>query len=120
MEHLTQQEETAMRHLWNIGDGTVKEIQQQYGSEAPPYTTLASVVKNLERKKYVKARRVGNTYLYSPLVLQTEYKRQSLRRMVSDYFGGSYKDMVSFFVSDEKLSADELRDIMKLIDHSER
>ena len=56
MEHLTQQEETAMRRLWALGDGTVKDLLEQYDEPVPPYTTLASVVKNLERKPQPSAR----------------------------------------------------------------
>ena len=42
---------------------------------APPYTTVASIVKNLERKQYIRAARVGNTYQYTPLIRESEYKR---------------------------------------------
>ena len=116
MEHLTQQEETAMRRLWALGDGTVKDILDGYAEPVPPYTTLASVVKNLERKGYVRARRVGNTYLYVPLVAESDYKRQGLRRMVCNYFGNSYKDLVSFFVREEQLSTAELEELVRLIE----
>ncbi|MBQ2029764.1 MAG: BlaI/MecI/CopY family transcriptional regulator [Bacteroidaceae bacterium] len=119
MEHLTQQEETAMRRLWALGDGTVKDLLEQYDEPVPPYTTLASVVKNLERKGYVRARRVGNTYLYAPAVSEADYKRHGLRRMVSNYFGNSYKEMVSFFVREEHLSASELEELVQLIRQQE-
>ncbi|MBP3764346.1 MAG: BlaI/MecI/CopY family transcriptional regulator [Bacteroidaceae bacterium] len=119
MEHLTQQEETAMRRLWALGDGTVKDLLEQYDEPVPPYTTLASVVKNLERKGYVRARRVGNTYLYAPAVSEADYKRHGLRRMVSNYFGNSYKEMVSFFVREEHLSASELEELVQLIKQQE-
>ncbi len=87
MERMTTQEETAMRMLWKNGESTVKEILALYEEPRPPYTTLASIVKNLERKHYIKARRIGNTYLYRPLIQDTEYKRATSRRMVEEYFG---------------------------------
>ncbi len=105
-----------MRRLWALGDGTVKDILDGYVEPVPPYTTLASVVKNLERKGYVRARRVGNTYLYAPLVDESDYKCQGLRRMVRNYFGNSYKDLVSFFVREEHLSAAELEELVRLIE----
>lgn len=115
-ERLTFQEEEAMRRLWALGDGTVKDLLAGYDEPRPPYTTLASVVKNLERKGYVKARRVGNTYLYRPLREEKDYKRWSLARMVDDYFGHSYKELVSFFVEEKALSADELREMLDMIE----
>ena len=73
----------------------------------------------MERKGYVLARRVGNTYLYAPAVSEADYKRHGLRRMVSNYFGNSYKEMVSFFVREEHLSASELEELVQLIKQQE-
>lgn len=114
MENLTPQEEKAMRTLWQIGDGTVKDILDRYEAPQPPYTTLASVCKNLQHKKYVAARCVGNTYLYTPVVTETDYKRRSLREMVNNYFGKSYRELVSFFLEDERLSREELAELFSL------
>ena len=97
MEKLTMQEEEAMRWIWRIGPCFVKDVLAKYEDPKPPYTTLASVIKNLERKKYVKAKRYGNTYEYRPLIEETEYKRTFLGGVVTNYFANSYKEMVSFF-----------------------
>ena len=82
MEKLTMQEEEAMRWIWRIGPCFVKDVLAKYEDPKPPYTTLASVIKNLERKKYVKAKRYGNTYEYRPLIEETEYKRTFLGGVV--------------------------------------
>lgn len=116
MERLTSQEEKAMRRLWAIGDGTIKDILSGYAYPQPPYTTLASIVKNLEQKGYVKARKVGNTYLYRPLVEEKNYKCHSLARIVNDYFGNSYKELVSFFVKENNISTEELKEMLALIE----
>ena len=101
MERLTRQEEDVMRWIWQI---------------EPPYTTLASIVKNLERKKYVKAKRYGNTYEYRPLIPQEEYKRTFMGSVVNNYFENSYKEMVSFFAKEQKISTDELKEIIDMIE----
>ena len=62
MEKLTIQEEEAMLYIWELGSCFVKDIVAKYPKPAPPYTTVASIVKNLERKQYIRAARVGNTY----------------------------------------------------------
>ena len=116
MEHLTMQEEAAMRRIWRLGSATVKQLLEQYGSEALPYTTLASIVKNLERKNFVKAEREGIGYRYRPLVTEEEYKRSSLGTMVSNYFAGSYRQVVNFFVENQQLSKEELQEIIGLIE----
>ena len=89
------------------------------GHPRQPYTTVASVVKNLERKHYVKPKRVGNTYRYTPLVPESEYKRTFMSGFVRNYFANSYKEMVSFFARDQKISANELKDIIDMIEKGE-
>lgn len=49
MEKLTIQEEEAMRAIWKLNGGFVKDILEELKEEVP-YTTLASTVKNLEKK----------------------------------------------------------------------
>lgn len=116
MEKLTMQEEEVMRLIWQIGPCFVKDILAKYADPKPPYTTLASIVKNLERKKYVKNKRYGNTYEYTPLIAESEYKRTFMSGVVRNYFENSYKEMVSFFAKDQKISADDLKDIIDLIE----
>lgn len=116
MEKLTKQEEEAMLWIWQIGPCFLKDILARYPEPKPPYTTLASVVKNLERKKYAKAKRYGNTYEYRALIDEGEYKRTFMSGVVQNYFANSYKEMVSFFVKDQKISADELKDIIDIIE----
>lgn len=119
MEKLTRQEEELMLAMWQLESCTVKEAMELLPGPVSPYTTVASVAKNLERKGYVNARKVGNTYLYTPAVAQADYKRKYLGEIVSGYFRNSYKELVSFFAKEQKLSADDLKDIIDMIEHGE-
>jgi predicted transcriptional regulator len=83
---------------------------------APPYTTVASIVKNLERKGYVIGKRYGNTYEYSPTLEESEFKSKFMSGVVQNYFENSYKDMVSFFAENKKITTEELQEIIKLIE----
>lgn len=116
MEKLTKQEEETMRYIWELQNCFVKEIVSKYQQPAPPYTTVASIVKNLERKGYVKGKREGNTYRYTPLITQNDYKRTFMSGFVDHYFRNSFKEMVSFFAKEQKISADELKEIIEMIE----
>ena len=120
MEKLTLQEEEAMCYVWEKAPCFVQDILECYEDPKPPYTTLASVIKNLERKHYLKARRYGNTYEYTPLITQSEYKRTFMKKVVRNYFANSYKEMVSFFAQEQKISTDDLKDIIRLIEKENR
>ena len=115
MEKLTIQEEEVMIYIWELGSCFVKDIVSKY--EKPlPYTTVASIVKNLERKQYVRATRIGNTYQYMPLIRESEYKRTFMSGFVRNYFENSYKEMVSFFAKEQKISTNDLKDIINMIE----
>lgn len=115
MEKLTHVEEEAMQAVWRTGEGNVKSFMEHL-DEATPYTTVASVIKNLEKKGYLNSRLVGNAYLYKPAVSEEEYKKKFMGAVVKEYFDNSYKEMVNFFVEQKKLSAKELKEIIHLIE----
>ncbi len=116
MEKLTHQEEEVMLVVWQTGKGFIKDFLERMENPRPPYTTLASIVKNLEKKGYVSSKRYGNTYEYTPLIEENEYKSTFMSNIVRNYFENSYKEMVSFFVEKQKISPEELQEIIKLIE----
>jgi BlaI family penicillinase repressor len=120
MEKLTKQEEEAMQAVWLCGPGSVKDFLDQMSDPQPPYTTLASTIKNLERKGFVNSEKVGNTYRYVPAIKEEEYKKRFMSGFVSDYFQNSYKDLVAFFANEKKISADDLKEIINLIENPKK
>lgn len=120
MEKLTPNEEEAMQAIWNRGCGTIKNFLMMLSEPKPPYTTLASTIKNLEKKKFLSSQKTGNTFSYSPLIKEDEYKKKFMSEFVSDYFSNSYKDLVSFFANQEKISANELKEIIAMIEKGEK
>jgi BlaI family penicillinase repressor len=82
----------------------------------PPYTTLASTIKNLERKGMLHSRLLGNAYLYKPAVSEEDYKKSFMSGVVKNYFDNSYKALVNFFVEQNNLSPEELQEIIRMIE----
>ena len=115
MEKLTHVEEETMQAVWRTGEGNVKSFLEHLDEELP-YTTVASIVKNLEKKGYLSSRLIGNAYLYKPLISEEDYKNKFMGTVVKDYFDNSYKELVNFFVEQKKLSAKELKDIINMIE----
>ena len=116
MEKLTIQEEQAMQAIWKTGEGNIKMFLENMDSPQPPYTTLASTVKNLEKKGLLQSRLVGNTYLYKPAMSEEDYKKNFMNGVVKEYFDNSYKELVNFFVEQKKLSPKELKEIIDMIE----
>lgn len=116
MEKLTPQEEEAMMAVWKAGEGNVKLFLEHIEEPKPPYTTLASTIKNLEKKGFLESRLIGNVYIYKPAISGEEYKKKFLNGLVKDYFDNSYKELVNFFVEQKKLSPKELKEIIEMIE----
>ena len=115
MEKLTHTEEETMQAVWRTGEGNVKSFMENM-DEPAPYTTIASIVKNLEKKGYLSSRLVGNAYLYKPAITEEAYKNKFMNNVVKEYFDNSYKELVNFFIEQKKLSAKELKEIINMIE----
>ena len=116
MDKITPQEEQALMSVWKTGEGNVKMFLENMEAPKPPYTTLASTIKNLEKKGLLKSRMVGNTYLYKAAITEEEYMKSFMNGVVKNYFANSYKELVNFFVEQKKLSPKELKEIIDLIE----
>ncbi len=120
MEKLTIQEEDAMQAIWQSNGGFIKDFLDLMAEPKPPYTTLASTIKNLERKGFLKSEKLGNTYRYIPTIIESDYKKRFMNGFVSDYFQNSYKELVTFFAKEKKISAKELQEIINLIENNKK
>lgn len=116
MEKLSVQEEEAMQAVWQLGEGFIKDFLDVMPEPKPPYTTLASTIKNLERKEFLSAEKIGNSFRYKAAIKEEEYKKRFMSGFVNDYFENSYKDLVTFFAKNKKISATELKEIINLIE----
>lgn len=116
MIRLTITEEDALKAIWATGEGNIKDILGNM-EPPPPYTTLASTIKKLERNGLITGRLIGNTYLYKSNITESAYKKSYLKNVVETYFGNSYKNLVNFFAAEKDLTPKELRDLAALIEN---
>lgn len=114
MEKLTKQEEEAMQIVWQTKGGFIKDFLE-FLSDPQPYTTLASTIRKLEQKGFLKSEKLGNSYRYLPLIEEKDYSKSFMRGFVGNYFKNSYKELVSFFAQEKEISAEELKEIIDMI-----
>jgi BlaI family penicillinase repressor len=117
MQKLTNKEEEIMHILWKLKKAFVKEVMAEITEEQPHYNTLSTIVRNLEEKGFVSHNAFGNTHQYYPIVSLEEYRKRFMNTAIDNYFNSSYKNMVSFFAKEEKISAAELREILTMIEN---
>jgi len=114
MKKLTAAEEDVMQILWRLEKGFVKDILEQFPDPKPPYTTVLSVIRVLEKKEFVSHTQYGNTYEYFALVPKEEYASEHFNQFLSGYFNNSFPKMAAFFARENNLTMGELEEIMRL------
>jgi len=119
MEKLTQKEEEVMQVLWHLENAFVKEIVPQLDG-SNHYNTISTIVRKLEEKEYVAYEAFGKTHRYFPIIDKESYRNKFVNNAMTSYFNNSYKNMVSFFAREEKISASELREILEMIESKEK
>ncbi|MGE0635031.1 MAG: BlaI/MecI/CopY family transcriptional regulator [Bacteroidia bacterium] len=115
MKELTKAEEQIMQVLWDIKKGFVKDILEQLDEPKPAYNTVSTIVRILETKGFVSHNSYGKTHEYFPAVVKEDYKRDLTKNVVEKYFGGSVRNMVSFFVDEKKINLKDIDFILQQI-----
>jgi predicted transcriptional regulator len=110
---LTRAEEQIMQILWDMGEGLVKDIRDRFEDPKPARNTVSTVVRVLEKKKYVDHRTYGNVHVYYPLVSKQEYSKNQLFGLMENYFNNSFPAMASFFVREKDLTVRELEELLE-------
>ena len=114
MKQLTKAEEQIMQILWNLKEGIVKQVVDEFEEPKPAYTTVATVLKVLEKKGFVGHKTIGNTHLFYPSISKKEYTKFQFSTLLKDYFSGSFPKMATFFAKENDISIQELEEMLKI------
>lgn len=110
---LTKAEEQIMHILWKLERAFVKDVLKEFKNPKPAYSTVSTIIRILVDKKIVSYKAYGKTHEYFPLISKEVYSKQQMGEVMNKLFDGSPKKMLSFLVKKEKLSIEDLDDIMK-------
>lgn len=113
---LTEKEMLIMKLLWEHGPLFVREMLTYYPDPKPHFNTISTLVRILEEKGRVAHETFGPTYRYYAVTKQEEMRDRTLGQVISDYFNNSYKSAVSALVEEEKISLDELKEIVEMVE----
>lgn len=113
MKQLTKAEEEIMQILWDLKEGNVASVIEQMPDPKPAYNTVSTIIRILETKEFVDHRKEGKGYVYFPTIQKETYTDQSVNKLIDNYFNGSFKSMVSFFMKKNKMDTKELEAILK-------
>ena len=116
MKDLTKAEEQVMQALWKLERAFVKDVIEEFPEPKPAYNTVSTIIRILEKKEFVDHKAFGKTHQYFPIVSKEDYTKHTAGQLVDNYFGGSFKNLVSFFVKDNDMTVKEMDELMKVIE----
>lgn len=119
MKPLTKAEEQVMLVVWDLGQGFLKDIMEHMPEPKPHSNTIATILKILIEKDFVEYEVQGRNNLYKARVSKADYGQKSINQLVKGYFEGSPAKLVSQFVSDNKLSREELENLLQQIKNAQ-
>ena len=119
MKTLTAKEEEIMGFFWEKGPMFVKQLVELYEEPRPHFNTLSTIVRGLEDKGYLSHTAFGNTYRYHAVVSEEEFRRKTLRGVISKYFNNSFLGAVSSLVKEEDISVEELKELIRQVEEGQ-
>ncbi len=120
MKVLTSKEEELMGFFWKEGPLFVKQMLDFYEEPKPHFNTLSTIVRGLEDKKFLSHQTFGNTYQYFAIVSEEDYRKGTLKNVISKYFNNSYLGVVSSLIKEEDISLEELKQLITEVENAHK
>lgn len=115
---LTKAEMQVMGILWTMPEGgSVYDVLEHYDEPKPAYTTVATFLKILQNKEFVRSERMqGRQQRFVPIVSKDDYTRKVMEEVKDNFFDGSKLSFVRYFMKEEKISAEELQELINMVE----
>ena len=108
MRTLTKAEEQVMQVIWRLNNGLLMEIVESMPKPRPHKNTVATILKTMVEKGFIRVELVGRIHRYHPTISKEDYSKDTLTNVAKGYFDGSFSNVVSFLIDEKKLSVKDL------------
>ena len=119
MKKLTKKEEVIMNHFWDKGPLFVRELRELYPDPKPHFSTLSTQVRTLQSEGFIDHHDYGPTFQYYAKISREEYNERSLIGLIDKYFDNSYMKAVSALVKEEKITVEQLKELIDIVEKGE-
>lgn len=109
-----------LHHVWELGEATVAQVRERILNDRKvAYTTVMTIMKNLNDKGFLKYYKDGNTYVYSARIEPEQVQSNLVSGLIDKVFKGSTSALVQTLVKGENISEKELKELRDMIDNME-
>ena len=105
-----------MHLIWKLEPVYMKDLVEAHPDPKPAITTVATLLKRMQDKKFVDYEQEGRSRLYHSLVRKKDYSSKQVNGIIKNFFNDSASQFASFFTKEANLSKEELEDLKRLID----
>ncbi len=118
---LTSVEQEFMEILWRLGEGTVHDILAHLPNKRElAYTSVSTILRILQQKEIVSARKVGRRHIYKPKLSKRIYARKTVEKLVHNVFAGNPIELVANLIAKEQLTRADIEVIQNLLNHKKK
>lgn len=109
-----------MKVVWRLGTATGRDVYEALRSTRPvAYTTVMTMMKILEEKRYLKKTRADRAYLYRPARPRKQVVGSMVRDFLDRVFDGASRPLLLHLVEQGDLDERERRALRRLIDDAD-
>ena len=113
---LTAVELEMMNVIWRIGPCSVAQVREQLLPQRElAYTSVSTIVRILEQKRYVRSEKQGRGHLYSATISKPAYQAMSLKQLVNTVFEATPSLLVERLLESDSLSSKDVAKIKALL-----
>lgn len=109
-----------MKVIWRLKKAFAKDIREELPNPKPHINTVATTLRRLADKGFLKFEDFGSTYRYSAAMTKKEYTNRFVKPLLAGLFGNSIKNVVAYFAEEEEISVSELKEIIKEIEKKDK
>lgn len=117
---LTEVELELMTILWKLSEGSVADVIEQLPQDRKlAYTSVSTILRILEQKGVVAARKEGRGHIYIPVLKKSEYEAKTVKHVVERVFDGTPVALVRQLLNTSELNEADLNELKKMIENAE-
>lgn len=120
MKRLSEKEESIMKIIWKLKKAFAKDVREELPDPKPHINTVATTMRRLATKGFLKFEDFGSTYRYSAAISKKEYTNKFVKPLLAGLFGNSIRNVVAFFAEEEEISVKELKEIARMIEKKDK
>ena len=113
MIRLSKLEEDILNKLWKLERAFPKVLITYMKKPVPPYNTVLSSIRKLEKLGYVGYKKYGKSHEYYPILKKEEYSKSLFKKLFHELLDGSNETMLSYFMKEEKINIEEMEELIR-------